>query len=190
MMINRVADKITRWVIKQLPDYRHKQEILRYGLSMAIYTSISTLGLIGIGLLFNDLGTAVIIIAVFYLNQTVGGGVHSNSHAGCFWTMVSFLVMAMCVCRMGVKPSIQMVVSSVSCLGLYFLPVVMHSKKSYLAPYISYYTQVAQRIVFIEGILFLVFFALGEKSAAYSVALFLSFLSRSIAITKLKLFQR
>lgn len=62
-------------------------EVYAYGLDAILYTMISTLGLVLIGVVMRSTTEALVIIGMFYINQTLGGGFHASTHLRCFLTM-------------------------------------------------------------------------------------------------------
>ena len=62
-------------------------EVYAYGLDAILYTMISTLGLVLIGVVMRSTTEALVIIGMFYINQTLCGGFHASTHLRCFLTI-------------------------------------------------------------------------------------------------------
>ena len=90
-----MMNKVSLWIKQKLQSYvqneKYAQSALSYGVDMALYTIISTVGLLVLSLLMNSFVSGTIIIATCYLNQTIGGGYHASTHMKCFLSMVLFL---------------------------------------------------------------------------------------------------
>ncbi len=128
-MINRMAE----YIAKRLSPYSKGQEsLLIYGLDVLIYTVLSTLCLIMIGLMFDELGFSIMIIAIYYVNQTFGGGYHADSHLHCFILMAISLSAGLLLCRVEFNTYFLISVTLVSFLVLLLNPCILHPKKSYL----------------------------------------------------------
>ena len=65
-----------------------QREICEYGCELWLYTILSTLGLFMIGLFAKAPIEAIVIISIFYVCQSIGGGFHASTHIKCFFTMV------------------------------------------------------------------------------------------------------
>lgn len=65
-----------------------EREVYIYGFDIAIYTFLSTLGLFFIGWMAGRPNETTLLIFVYYINQSFGGGFHASSHLMCFLTMV------------------------------------------------------------------------------------------------------
>lgn len=106
--------------------------VLIYGLDLAIYTILSTAGLIIEGVLFRRPCDSLIIIAVYFLNQTIGGGFHASSHLSCFLTMAVGLAFGLDICTIGWPMCFTIGVNALSILMLFSHPLVLHPNKQYL----------------------------------------------------------
>ena len=65
-----------------------EREVYIYGFDIAIYTFLSTLGLFFIGWMAGRPIETTLLIFLYYINQSFGGGFHASSHLMCFLTMV------------------------------------------------------------------------------------------------------
>jgi len=180
-MIDQVAEKAARWLIQYHPKGLSEFNVLKYGISIATYTALSTLGLLLVGLLLGDLLSAIIIIAVFYFNQTAGGGVHAKTHAGCFWTMVGFLSLAICLCRLQLEDHIKLCIGSIAVVALFLMPVILHDKRAHLSERLPVFTRINRVCVLCEAMALAILYGIRCLPSAYVYALALSALSRLVA---------
>lgn len=127
-----ISAKLTMFLTKNEPDLE-QQEICTYGLELLIFSIISTAGLILAGELCGFLPHTIIIITIYYSNQTVGGGYHANSHFVCFLTMLGGLLSCFILIDLiPLKSNILFVLSIVSSIYLIKNPLHLHPNKSYL----------------------------------------------------------
>lgn len=176
-MIQRFA----RYIANKLAPYSPKTNVtvLSYGLDLVIYSLLSTIGLIAEGLVFRQLYTSLIIIAVFYLNQTIGGGFHANSHMSCFLTMTTGLTFGLFICSLDCSTLSMLVVGIFSCLSLYWHPVVLHPNKQYLETQMHLYIRRSRYLTIFEsiiGIMMILF--LREIFMPYTIGLLMAAFSR------------
>ena len=82
--MNILVEFILKYVKKYNSVSESEEEIYRYGIDVVVYTVLSTLGLLLIGLCWGRLSETALIVGIYYLNQTIGGGYHARSHIGCF----------------------------------------------------------------------------------------------------------
>ncbi len=86
-VIARIAAQLTKALSRYVSMTEDEAEVYQYGFDIALYTLLSTATLLIIGILAGEFVSTVVCVSLFYLNQTVGGGYHANSHLGCFMTM-------------------------------------------------------------------------------------------------------
>ena len=86
--MHKFAEMIVRALEKRtiIPAADHEAYV--YGFDAALYTFLSTAGLVLIGCVLGQGIETLIIISLFYVNQTLGGGFHASTHLNCFITMV------------------------------------------------------------------------------------------------------
>ena len=108
------------------------RDIYEYGIDIALYTLLSTLGLLVIGLLFGRFLEGALMIAVFYLCQSIGGGYHAHSHLCCFVTMAVGLAAALGLLLLPIPLIAHLALAGLSLLILLLVPLVLHETKSYL----------------------------------------------------------
>lgn len=130
-MLARISQSIAKNIITEdidLPTAR----ACAYGVEIALHTVLSTLGLLLIGALFHQFIGSVIIITVYYINQTLGGGYHATSHLRCFIMMAIGLVFCMLLLRCFPAGIISQALSLGASIYLFLHPVHLHSNKKYL----------------------------------------------------------
>ena len=93
---------------------KHNRSTYVYGLDIFLYTILSTVGLLLIGYVSHHFYESVLLIILFYTNQTYGGGFHASSHTK-------------------VPPFVSVLIAALSFLFLYIHPLVLHKNKSFLA---------------------------------------------------------
>jgi len=134
--MQQIAAMLTSYFIRSGIIPEEEREIYEYGFDITIYSIVSTLGLLAIGFLFHRIEYTVIILSVFSLFQTTGGGYHANSHLKCFLTMVIILLAALGLSYLPFYPYVPEISSAVSILLLILFPLTLHPNKAYLAPQI------------------------------------------------------
>ena len=130
-MITNAAISLARRLCSGQPDER-QQLLCQYGIELWLYTIASTAGLLLLGLLFNAAIESVIIISVYYICQSNGGGFHASTHAKCFLTMVFGLLTGLFLLRL---PAILIAFPFVGLISGFLLlcfPLCLHQNKSYL----------------------------------------------------------
>lgn len=131
-MIALIAAKLTNWLRKYVSMTEDEFGVYQYAFDIAIYTLLSTAGLLCIGIVAGHLIPTVICICVFYLNQTCGGGYHAHSHGGCFMTMALGLLIYLLL--LSFQPDLQSccMAATFSFGALMIKPLVLHENKRYL----------------------------------------------------------
>ena len=162
-----------------------QREICIYGAETAIRSIFSTAWLLAIGMLFGMTLNAAIIIAVFYINQTVGGGKHARTGLGCITVMTAFMSSGLLILRF--KPSLQICVAVgiISIFCLYINPLILHHNKAHLSPLTPKLRSRSHVITSVMSVLFLLTVTLAKQyNCAFSIGLLFSAVSRSIAISE------
>ena len=175
-MINRMAAYIAK---RLLPYCKGQENLLIYGLDVLIYTVLSTLCLILIGLIFDELGFCILIIAIYYMNQTFGGGYHASSHLHCFILMAIALMAGLLSCRIEYNLYFLISVDLVSFIVLLLNPCILHPKKAYLYQARKHFITRSRCISCLEivfAILLLVFRR--ELLCPYTIGILFSAISR------------
>lgn len=160
-------------------------ETINYGIELAIYTLISTIALLGIGLIIGQFSSAVCIIIIFYINQTIGGGIHKNSHISCFILMAEGLLFSLLIDRVNLPNVLWAVFGAASLLILYCYPLVLHENKEYLKEKHDIIIRTSRKVTIGELIgLLIAFYYIPNLIDELSIALLLSALSRFYAYYK------
>ena len=163
-----------------------EREVYIYGFDIAIYTFLSTLGLFFIGWMAGRPIETTLLIFVYYINQSFGGGFHASSHLMCFLTMVlgellfliSFLLPYSLLACIGI--------SVISLLFMWLHPLVLHPNKRYLKKKAPQLIKRSHQILLIETVLLVTFILLilPDIIQSGSLALLLSAISRDVPILK------
>ena len=164
-------------------------EVCQYGCETILYTIISTIGLLLIGVFTGFLQETIVIISVFYLCQSNGGGYHASTHIKCFITMAVGLAFSLSIIRICNYHSPYLVALIISSIILIKHPLCLHSNKRYLEIAGQQLTM-KSRIVSISIIaLTVVNYIVGYHriGRAGCVALLVSALSRAIAYNKIQI---
>ena len=161
-----------------------EREVYIYGFDIAIYTFLSTLGLFFIGWMAGRPIETTLLIFVYYINQSFGGGFHASSHLMCFLTMVlgellffvSFLLPYSLLACIGI--------SVISLLFMWLHPLVLHPNKSYLKKKAPQLIKHSRQILLVEIALLIGFILLNVPviMQTISLTLLLSAISRSVPI--------
>ena len=159
-------------------------ELYVYGFSQLIYTFISTTALILIGLFFHRPLETIVLISLFYTNQTVGGGFHANSHLTCFLCMSVGLLIYLLSFRFPCSQGTLTFLFVVSFLALFLRPLVLHKNKLFLAEQSAKFIKKSRLALWVELLVFVLFFILQKPSLihAFSLSMVLSSCSRIAAI--------
>lgn len=92
-MIHRFAECIvTYWENRGILKSKNR-EVYVYGVDLAIYTILSTLGLLLIGWIGGYPIESAILIALYYALQSTGGGFHASTHLRCFISMAAGMIL-------------------------------------------------------------------------------------------------
>ncbi len=185
--MTRFADWILTILERKGASYKHSRDVYVYGLDLMIYTFLSTAGLLLIGALLGRPFETVLLVALFYTNQTHGGGFHASSHLKCFLTMVSGLLVF--IASFGVSLSMwgYILLASISFILLFTHPLVLHQNKSFLAPKSSQLVRVARLVLSLEVVVFVIFLLIGDTRLIHSTAFALALCACSrMAAIKLK----
>ena len=130
--MKKIAMVITRQLCAGLNISTEQYDACQYGIETLLHTIVSTAGLLSIGICFHMFPETLIIVLVFYINQTLGGGFHASSHLKCFTTMSLFLIFGLCSCMLPQILQLDICLSIVSAIILYRIPLVLHTNKQYL----------------------------------------------------------
>ena len=153
-MISSMAGAIVRLLEKHYAIDPRQREVYIYGCDIALYTIISTVGLLMIGLAFGLFLETFVCIAVFYLNQSLGGGYHADTHLRCFLTMAAGLVLFLMSFQISLHSIIYIIAGFVSMIALYAVPLVLHKNKSYLATHQEKMITRSRKAIVLQSLVF------------------------------------
>lgn len=182
MTLKRISIWLKNCLQKYLPEESNMKSALSYGVDMALYTMLSTAGLLLISLLMKSLLCGVIIIITCYFNQTIGGGYHARTHARCFISMSLFLIVGVAFCKLCVPKALLCAMGIVSTTVLFMQPVVLHPNRFFLKRKLPYFIKRSKYATLIE--LFLIVACVISEVRffnAFIIALVFSALSRTAA---------
>lgn len=131
-MLYKLSYKLVDYLFSHNSQNNDDYETAVYGCEILLYTIISTLGLMLIGLSLHEPLEASIIIILFYICQSSGGGYHANTHLKCFATMSIGLVLGLILCRYNAILASLEFLFGVSVSLLIFFPLTLHHNKSHL----------------------------------------------------------
>lgn len=187
-MLHACSVRIADFFVRQEIALKQQYEMLVYGIELILYTIISTFGLITIGVLLNETIQALIIIALYYTNQTVGGGKHAKSHLQCFLLMALFLCIGLLLCNLNIPIEVCMGIMFVSSAYMFFVPLILHPNKRYLVNKEKCFIARSRKYICgCVGVFFFCYCMFPSVLNAYSVGLMLSALSRFVAQREQKL---
>ena len=178
----KANDYLIKLLTKDLELTREQRDVISYGLEAFLYTVISTAVLILYGVIWGQVKTTIILIGVFYTNQTIGGGFHAKSHVKCILTMLFGLSFALAILRInGTHPLFYRSIGFIGCILLLFFPLVLHKNKRYLEPRRYYLKNRSIIVTVIEAIMLATtsFYDIALCNAAL-IGLFLSGISRFV----------
>ena len=163
-----------------------EREVYIYGFDIAIYTFLSTLGLFFIGWMAGRPIETTLLIFVYYINQSFGGGFHASSHLMCFLTMVLGELLFLISFLLPYSPFTCSGISVISLLFMWMHPLVLHTNKSYLKKKAQQLIKHSRQILLVEIVLLIVFILLNVPAIiqTISLTLLLSAISRSVPILK------
>lgn len=130
-MLMRISQRLISALFPNWDDEEQRM-ICVYGCEIWLYTLISTLGLLTIGAALGKGLESAVIVAIFYLCQSNGGGFHASTHLTCFLTMTAGLLAGLAMMN---SPSIWPALPSLCVVSLAILlamPVRLHPHKQYL----------------------------------------------------------
>lgn len=183
-MIMVMASAVVSFLEKRNVINSKSREVYVYGCDIALYTFLSTTGLLVIGALFGRLWETAILISVFYLNQSLGGGFHASTHMRCFMTMAIGLLVFI------VSFAIPFNMRTVACLGfgasilLYCFPLILHRNKQHLINSADALMRRSRVAIAVQATILLGVLLTPYTTCAQSLAfsILISALSRSVAV--------
>lgn len=131
-MIQKIAEIIVFYLEQHNAVRPEDRDICVYGCDIALYTFLSTAGLLVIGAGFSRFFETVILIAIFYLNQTMGGGYHASTHIQCFLTMAIGVLVYIATFSLFISVWVYRLLGVGALVALFTVPLVLHKNKQYL----------------------------------------------------------
>ena len=158
-------------------------EVYAYGLDAILYTMISTLGLVLIGVVMRSTTEALVIIGMFYINQTLGGGFHASTHLRCFLTMAVGLLCCLTILFIPFSLTASVIISLISVGFMLRFPLVLHINKAYLSNKRKLFSKHSQQALILQLLAICLFLIWGDAHIVQtiSVGLLVCALSRGIA---------
>lgn len=185
-MLHHIADLIVSCLEKRriIVSSANEREVYVYGFDIAIYTIVSTVGLLLIGFLFVRPLETFLLVCVFYLNQTIGGGYHANSHLSCFFVMVAGLLVFFVFLSTEIPERVCIALAIASFIILLINPVVLHDNKKYLSYRMPYFIRRSRLTIAIQMVIFFFIAPLGFHSMikVLSLSIFACAVSRESAL--------
>ncbi len=188
-MIEIISTYMLNFLTKKchiLPDER---DIYFYGINIMIYTIFSTFGLVFLGILRGQLIESTLIIAIYYINQTLGGGFHASSHLGCFLTMSIGLLQLLLLLRYFNYLQVYIIIGFLSLSILFLCPLILHKNKEYLQPHFHSLSTRSVSALIIQLLFYIIIIytqnimLIGSISAGFMACA----ISRSIAFIQFKI---
>lgn len=131
-MLDRLSVALANCLCRGSDNDDETVAICAYGMETLLYTIISTTGLLFVGYICNRLIEAVVIVGVYYANQTIGGGFHARSHIRCFLVMVLCLTIALLISSLSIAKPVLIALCLFFAIMLIKHPLVLHENKRYL----------------------------------------------------------
>lgn len=110
----------------------HPRNSYVYGLDLLLYTILSTIGLIVIGISADRSMETFLLIVIFYITQSTGGGFHASSHLKCFCTMAIGLIIYLFSFKVSLFFLAYIIIAIFSLSILYIFPLILNKNKLYL----------------------------------------------------------
>lgn len=134
-MLAKISDIIAKKISRNDLD-TDQLEVCAYGIETALYTLISTAGLLITGYFFNSFWPIMLLLAIYYTIQTIGGGYHARSHISCFCTMLIGTIFSIVLMKQRHCYEAICIVVPLAFCYLLLVPAHLHPNKSYLLPQI------------------------------------------------------
>jgi accessory gene regulator B len=183
-MIHRISEKIVMMLDQRGALKHSSKDVYVYGFDIAIYTYLSTLALFLIGWIGGYPLETILMISLYYSNQSLGGGYHASTHMRCFLTMVIGMFVFLFLMMSSYITPYQLILAMCSCLILWQFPLVLHPNKKYLLRKADRFIMRSRYFVLIQVFLFIASIILHFPQSitqTFSLAFAFSALSRIIA---------
>lgn len=183
-MIRRISERIVAFLDQRGALKHSSKEVYIYGFDIAIYTYLSTIGLFLVGWAGGYPLESILLIALYYTNQSLGGGYHASTHMRCFLTMLLGMLIFLIYMSLPYSYAFQTCVAVSSLLILWKFPLVLHPNKKHLHKKAAEFTKRSLLFVLIQLSVFFIFsFLCCHQSIiqTFSISFTLSAFSRIIA---------
>ncbi len=131
-MLTKIAQRLIGSLISDCSD-EQERAMYEYGCELWLYTVLSTLGLLLIGIVFGCPFEAIVMIGIFYFCQSNGGGYHASTHMQCFLTMAVGMLLGLLLISI-TAPSIAVVTVLLGSTAILLsFPLYLHPNKRYLS---------------------------------------------------------
>lgn len=155
------------------------KEVYIYGADIILYTILSTLGLLIIGLACGYFLESALIIFVFYFNQSMGGGYHATTHSKCFLVMFCGLLIALSLLSLSSQWLTLFGIASIA--YLFYTPLVINKTRAHLMAKKESLTRKAVTATVLEAFVYVLFLTIGTvMCSAFSLGLVVSAISRFV----------
>lgn len=121
-----------------------------YGAKALLHTILSTAGLLLTGFYLSRPFETLILITLFYLNQTIGGGYHAKTAIRCFVTMFVGLILSLISFNKILDYWFYSFFGTVSAVILFCFPLTLHANKKYLQGKSEFFIRRSRFIVILE----------------------------------------
>lgn len=179
-----LAEKLIQSLSRHTIIDESKQDIYIYAADLLLYTIISTLGLVIISAAMRKLCEGIIIIFIYYVNQTIGGGFHASTHLRCFLTMAVGLIVALFM--FDFHPSYPLIYLMIMIAGiiLFLFPLILHRNKAYLSSKKARLQKKSRIVICVELLTVFLFGRVWPYTTlyAYAIGMTVSVVSRMSAI--------
>lgn len=183
-MLTKIADGIVQLLERRGIIDPQSRDVYVYGCDAALSTLINTAGLLLVGVICHRVLEAMIIIGLFYLNQSTGGGFHASTHLRCFLTMAIGLLGAILTYSIYLDFLFLFLLGFLSLVLLYRYPLVLHANKTYLADKSAVFIRRSRLTICIQAIFLFAAatFFQHDFFQALTVGLTLCAVSRAVAV--------
>lgn len=182
--MHKFAEMIVRALEKRtiIPAADHEAYV--YGFDAALYTFLSTVGLMLIGYVLGQGIETLILIALFYVNQTLGGGFHASTHLNCFITMALGLLGCLATFLLPFNQWVYCILGTVGLMFMIKYPLVLHKNKEYLQAKHDILCKRSRGALLVQGICLMAIALWGKNEylQAFCVALGVCAMSRLVAV--------
>lgn len=157
-MIIHIKQRVINTLLNNNIIDKEELEIYDYGLETMISTVASTALLILIGMLLRKTRESIIIIALFYTSQSIGGGYHAKTRKKCMLCMMLGLCISIIYINVNLNTMILMLFGGVSLVILWHIPIILNENKLYLMTSVGTLIDRSRKYTCILAVFFLDFY--------------------------------